>query len=251
MNMKFVQFETTGAVAVVTMNRPKANPLNRQMLSELLETFQLAAEDEDVRSVLFTSAVPRFFSAGFDAMEVFSYEKEQMRDFLGAFGLLISTILNFPKPVVGGLPGHAVAGGAILALGCDFRIMAEGDYRFAMNEIDVGVVLPHGLFRMLTAAAGVPVARRMVLAGEALSPAKALETGLVTQVVPEAQIPAAGMALAQFLTAKPPATFAALKKIVLEATGVAGAAFEPDVEPWFTAEALAQKEKIRASLQRG
>lgn len=248
--MKFVKFETSGTVAVITMNRPKANPLNRQMLGELLEAFQLAAVDGNIRAVLFTSAVPRFFSAGFDAMEVFSYEKEQMRDFLGAFGRLISIVLNFPKPVIGALPGHAVAGGAILALGCDFRVMAEGDYRFAMNEIDVGVVLPHGLFRMLTAAAGVPVARRMILAGEALSPAKALEAGLVAQVVPEAQIPATGMALAQFLSAKPPATFAALKKIILETTGVAGAAFEPDVEPWFTDEALAQKEKIRAGLQK-
>ena len=248
--MQFVQFETTGAVAVITMNRPKANPLNRAFLAELLEAFELAANDEDVRAVLFTSAVPRFFSAGFDAMEVFSYDREQMTGFLGAFGNLINRILNFPKPVIGALPGHTVAGGAILALSCDFRIMAEGDYRFAMNEIDVGVVLPHALFKMLVVAAGTAVARRMILAGEALSPAKALEVGLVAKVVPEAQVKAAGLELAHFMSAKPPATFAALKKIILESTGVAGATFAPDVEPWFTDEALAQKEKIRASLQK-
>ena len=246
--MQHVQFETTGAVAVVTMNRPKANPLNGQLLAELLEAFELAAADEDVRAVLFSSAVPRFFSAGFDAMEVFSYNREQMTDFLGAFGSLINRILHFPKPVIGALPGHAVAGGAILALACDFRIMAEGDYRFAMNEIDVGVVLPHSLFKMLTAAAGVPVARRMILAGEALSPSRALEVGLVARVVPVDQVAAAGLELAHFMSAKPPATFAALKRIILEATGVAGATFAPDVEPWFTPEAQAQKEKIRASL---
>ncbi len=249
--MQFVQFETSGAVAIVTMNRPKANPLNRQMLGELLDAFQLAALDVDVRAVLFTSAVPRFFSAGFDAMEVFAYNREQMRDFLEAFGNLITMILNFPKPVVGALPGHAVTGGAILALCCDFRVMVEGDYRFAMNEIDVGVVLPHSIFRMLSTAVGGPVARRMVLAGEALSPMKALDAGLVTRVVPETQIQAGGMELAQYLSGKPPATFAALKKIVLESTGVAHTAFEPDVDPWFTDEALVQKEKIRASLQRG
>ncbi len=246
--MQHVQFETTGAVAVVTMNRPKANPLNRQLLAELLEAFELAAADEDVRAVLFSSAVPRFFSAGFDAMEVFSYNREQMTDFLGAFGSLINRILHFPKPVIGALPGHAVAGGAILALACDFRIMAEGDYRFAMNEIDVGVVLPHSLFKMLTAAAGVPVARRMILAGEALSPSRALEVGLVARVVPVDQVAAAGLELAHFMSAKPPATFAALKRIILEATGVAGATFAPHVEPRFTHDAQAQKEKIRASL---
>ena len=84
--MQHVQFETTGAVAVVTMNRPKANPLNGQLLAELLEAFELAAADEDVRAVLFSSAVPRFFSAGFDAMEVFSYNREQMTDFLVGLG---------------------------------------------------------------------------------------------------------------------------------------------------------------------
>ncbi len=246
--MQHVKFETTVAVAVVTMNRPKANPLNLELLTELLEAFELAAADEDVRAVLFTSAVPRFFSAGFDAKEVFSYNREQMTNFLGLFGNLISRILHFPKPVIGALSGHAVAGGAILALACDFRIMAEGDYRFAMNEIDVGVVLPHSLFKMLTTAVGVPVARRMILAGEALSPPKALEAGLVARVVPEANVAAAGLELAHFMSGKPPATFAALKRIILESTGVAGAAFAPEVEPWFTPEALAQKEKIRAGL---
>ena len=134
--MQFVQFETTGAVAVITMNRPKANPLNLQFLREMLEAFALAEADEDVRSVLFTSSVPRFFSAGFDATEVFSYDRQQMNEFLDHFGRLIRKILNFPKPVIAALPGHTVAGGAILALCCDFRLMADGDYRIAMNEIE-------------------------------------------------------------------------------------------------------------------
>ena len=248
--MNFVRFETTGNIATIAMNRPKANTLNRAFVGELLEAFDLAEADEDVRAVIFTSLVPRFFSAGFDAMEVFTYDRRQMTDYLSAFGSLVYRILHFPKPVVGALPGHTVTGGAILALACDFRIMAEGNYRFAMNEIDLGVVLPASIFRMLSKAVGIPTARRMILSGAALTPSEGAALGLLTKAVDENDVQAAAVELAQLLASKPADTYLGLKRVILKDIGLSDGTFAPAVDPWFTPEALVQKEKIRASLQR-
>ena len=248
--MNFVQFETSGNIAKIALNRPKANTLNLTFLRELLEAFELAEADEDVRAVVLTSLVPRFFSAGFDVMEVFAYDREQMTAFLSSFGRLVGRILHFPKPVVAALPGHTVTGGAILALACDFRVMAEGNYRIAMNEIDLGVVLPGSIFRMLSNAVGIPAARRMILSGAALTPAEGLAAGFLTKLTAEEQVQAAALELAQLLASKPGDTYLGLKRVINKESGVSDAEFTPAVDPWFTAEALAQKEKIRAGMQR-
>ena len=248
--MNFVQFATNGPIATIAMNRPKANTLNIAFVGELLAAFELAEADEDVRAVVFTSLLPRFFSAGFDVTEVFTYDRPQMTDYLDAFGQLVYRILHFPKPVVGALPGHTVTGGAILALACDFRIMAEGNYRFAMNEIDLGVVLPDSIFRMLSNAVGIAAARRLILSGAALTPSEGAALGLLTKVVPELEVQAAALELAHLLASKPADTYLGLKRVILKDTGLSDGTFAPAVDPWFTPEALLQKEKIRASLQR-
>jgi len=77
--------------------------------------------------------------------EVFQYGREDMTEFFGSFMDLYEGIFRLPKPVVAAVSGHSVAGGSVLALACDERVMAEGPFQFALNEVNLGVVLPPGV----------------------------------------------------------------------------------------------------------
>ena len=252
--MEFIRYDTTSTTTILTLARAKANALNAAMLAEIETALDRAAADANTRDVILTSNQPNFFSAGFDVKEVFQYDRPSMQRFLAAFGGLVHKLHHLPKPTVAAIPGHAFAGGAILALACDFRIMADGEFGFAMNEINVGVVLPPLVFRLLADAAGTSHARRMVLTGEAVSPARAKEIGLVDEVAPSSEVMDRAMQLAKTLGEKPAATYRGIKAAIREATGHSesdtGAGFEPPLDPWFTPEAEERKRAMRAAMQK-
>ncbi len=136
-----LQVTELDSLLAIHMNRPGANAINTELLGELRQAFELAAKDSGIRGVVLASAVDGIFSAGFDAREIFPFGAAQIREFFGAFLQLIHAMLDLPKPVVAAMEGHAMAGGAVLALACDARVMAEGEYNFALNEINLGLVV--------------------------------------------------------------------------------------------------------------
>ncbi|MGI8990491.1 MAG: enoyl-CoA hydratase/isomerase family protein [Bryobacteraceae bacterium] len=246
--MSDIDYSKRGGIATVAMARGKANALNRAMVSELDRALDSAAGDLEVRAVIFTSHRPNFFSAGFDAREVFEYDRETMGRFLASYGALTHKLHHLPKPVIASIPGHTFAGGAILALACDFRIMAQGEFGFALNEINVGVVLPPGVFSLLADVVGNGHARRMVLTGESATAARALEIGLVDEVTSLEELRSRTLALARALAGKPGPTYAGIKSSIRKACG--GGPLTPDVEPWFTPEAEEKKRALLAALQK-
>ena len=139
--MEHIQSERNGNLAILILSRGKANALNYALVEELCGAVAAAAADDSVRGLVIASDRPRFFSSGFDIREVFGYDREGMAAFFGRFIDLYESLYNFPKPVVAALSGHTFAGGAILAIACDFRIMAEGDFGFALNEVNLGLAL--------------------------------------------------------------------------------------------------------------
>src|SRR6185436_9916785 len=169
--MPFIRTENTDGLFVVAMARGKANALNAAMVEELRSAVA-QAQAQDVRGVILASDRPNFFSGGFDVTEVFQYDRETMTSYFGSFMDLYEDLFRLPKPVAAAISGHAVAGGAVLALACDVRVMAEGAFRFALNEVNLGVVLPPGVIRMAVDAIGARHARELFLAGEPLSPAR-------------------------------------------------------------------------------
>src|SRR5262249_43222476 len=143
--MTHLRISDDDGIRIVQLSREKANAMNLDMLEELNAAIENAGA---AKALVIGSAQPRFFSSGFDVREVFGYERPAMHHFFGRFMDLYEGILRFPKPVVGAIGGHAFAGGAFLALACDFRVMADGDYGFAINEINFGAVLPPAIRRM-------------------------------------------------------------------------------------------------------
>lgn len=252
--MEHVGYELKDGIAVVTMRRGKSNPLNQAMVAELLAAVDQAAAAPDVRAFVLASDRPRFFSPGFDVTEVFTYNREQISTFLNQFALLMDHLQWMPKPTVAALSGHTYAGGALAALCTDFRVMADSpDYGFALTEVNIGVRLPASVFLLLSTAAGVPLARRAFLTGDAIRPAEGLAAGLFHTLCPEAEVPTQAIALATYLASKPPSTYAAIKEKVLFTAG--HRRLDPssnwiDPEAWFTPEAEQMKRQLAEKLKR-
>ncbi len=241
------------SLLILTMSRGKANALNHTLVEELHTAVTAAAADDSVRGVVLASGLPRFFSSGFDVREVFSYGREAMADFFGRFIDLYESLYACPKPVVAALSGHTFAGGAILATACDFRIMADGDYGFALNEINLGLALTPSIRRMLTGAVGVGRAREVLLFGEPLTPARALEIGLVRELAPAAEVRGRAIACARLLASKPPAAYREIKRSLREAgcgqdAGSDRAALGAFLDTWFSREAQEARQAVAARL---
>ena len=212
-----------------------------------------AAADDSVRGLVLASDRPRFFSSGFDIREVFGYDRDGMAAFFGRFIDLYESVYRFPKPVVAALSGHTFAGGAILAMACDFRIMADGEFGFALNEINLGLALSPTLRDMLVHAVGLVRARDVMLFGEPLTPARALEIGLVRELAPAEQVRARAIACARSLAAKPPAAYREIKRSLQEfgggpETSSDRATLDRFLDMWFSAEACDARQAVAARV---
>ncbi len=249
--MEHIREERQDDLLILTLARGKANALNYAMIEELYAAIQDAATNDSVRAVVLASDRPRFFSSGFDFREVFGYDRQSMSAFFGRFIDVYEALYAFPKPSVAALSGHTFAGGAILAISCDFRIMAEGDFGFALNEINLGLSLTPGLRRILTGAVGVGRAREILLFGDPISPAKALEIGLVREVAPETQVRERAISCARSLAAKPANAFREIKRSLREVNGTSDGTTDRTVlelflDMWFSPEAQCARKALAA-----
>ncbi len=142
-----LSLEQAEGYTVVRLQREPANAINALMVEELRLCFQELRDNDQVQGVILTGT-PGFFSAGFDLIELYDYDRRQIRDFWTEFFVLMVELVAFPKPLVAAMTGHAPAGGCVLGFCADYRIMAKGNFKTGMNEIAVGIVVPDSLFKL-------------------------------------------------------------------------------------------------------
>jgi Delta3-Delta2-enoyl-CoA isomerase len=251
--MDFLKVEVDGEVLIVKLARGKANALNAAMVEELITVFADAAGRADVRAAVLASDRPKFFSTGFDVIEVFDYDQRTMTEFFGRFIDLYESMLRLPKPLIAAVNGHAYAGGAVLALSCDARVMAEGAFGFAVNEIKLGIVVPPGFIPMATNAVGFNNARELILTGKTLTPAQAFDIGLACEMATPDDVLERAIVRAREMAGEPPGAFAAVKRLFLDRAGFTGvsdrASLDRFIEHWFSPEAMERKEALIKSMR--
>jgi enoyl-CoA hydratase len=184
-----------GAVAVVTLNRPKAlNALNSELLSELVAAFEGFDVDDGVRAIVLTGS-DRAFAAGADIKEMApqSYMDMFKTNFFAGAADKIAAIR---KPIIAAVAGYALGGGCELAMLCDFIIAAD-TAKFGQPEITLGVMPGIGGTQRLTRFVGKSKAMEMCLTGRNMDAAEAERSGLVSRVVPAAELMAEAMKAAQ------------------------------------------------------
>ena len=190
--MEVIGLEQQEGVALVKLNRGVINAINQHCLDELGEALQMLKGDPMVRGLVFTSNNDKFFSIGFDLPEIYPLPQEEFGAFFRGFNLLCLDLYTFPKPTIAAITGHATAGGCILALCTDYRVMAEGRTVMGLNESKLGVPITYLADCLLRQLAGERQAHEVVSSGELYPPEDAVEMGMVDQICsPEEVISAA------------------------------------------------------------
>ena len=186
MNFETIKTETRGAVLLITLNRPQAlNALNMQVVSELCRALDQAEVNPGIRALVLTGS-EKAFAAGADIKEM------QPKSYIDAFGEDLFERLNdrftaFRKPVIAAVSGFALGGGCELAMLCDFIIAAD-NAKFGQPEIKLGVMPGIGGTQRLTRFVGKSKAMEMCLTGRMMDAVEAERAGLVSRVVPLADL---------------------------------------------------------------
>jgi 3,2-trans-enoyl-CoA isomerase len=181
--MKTLELTEKENYVIVQMNRGKVNAINLEMVNELTEVFKKFEEDPAVMGVILTGQ-PHYFSAGLDLIELYQYDEKQIQEFFTAFGGLYLQLVQFKKPFISAITGHAPAGGCVLAVTSDNRYMAEGDtYVIGLNEVAVNIQISQNLTEIYAFWMGDGLAHRYILEGKLLNGKEALAAGLVDELV--------------------------------------------------------------------
>jgi enoyl-CoA hydratase len=198
-------------VARLRIHRPEArNALNGAVRESLAMHFEALGRDPEVRVIVLTGG--ENFAAGADLRDLAQRGTLEMH--LRASHLLWQSIAECPKPVVAAVAGYAWGGGCELAMHADIIIAGEGA-SFAQPEIKVGIMPGAGGTQRLVRAVGKARAMRMLLTGEPVGAAEALAMGLVSEVVPDAELQDRAVALAQKIARMPPIAVGLIKEAVL------------------------------------
>lgn len=191
-----------GEVWELRMNRPPVNALGAELVAQLLEAVR-AAPKQGAQALLLSSARPRIFSAGLDVPSLLKFERAQLSAFLAEFFTLTETLGRSPVPVIAAINGHAPAGGAVLSICCDYRVMAEGEFLIGVNEVAVGLMVPTHIHHALVRLVGAGAAERLVTEGKMIGAAEALRLGLVNELAPPEEVVQRALAQAQRMLALP------------------------------------------------
>ncbi|MFY7837452.1 MAG: enoyl-CoA hydratase-related protein [Novosphingobium sp.] len=214
MTFETILVEQKGAVTLITLNRPQAlNALNSQVLADLIEAFAAFEADPSQRCAVLTGSGEKAFAAGADIKEMADKPAADFynEDFFSKWtSHLVKTTR---KPWIAAVNGFALGGGCELAMMADF-IIASDNAKFGQPEIKLGVAPGMGGSQRLTRAVGKAKAMDMCLTGRMMDAAEAERSGLVTRVVPLADLLADALKTAEVIAAMPPMAVVANKEMV-------------------------------------
>jgi len=198
--MDYLQLTNKEKYTIVQINRPRANAINAQMVDEIRSTFKELEADDEVKGIILTG-IPKFFSAGLDLIELINYDHDQMRAFFINFSMMHYELARIKKPFICAITGHCPAGGTVIAIAADHRVMADNEkFTIGLNEVAVNIQISSALIEAYTFWIGRSLAYRYVMAGKLLTPSEALAANLVDEVVPmEEVLPRAEKKMKQYL----------------------------------------------------
>jgi len=167
-------------IVEIRMERSPVNAMTDEFLDGLVAA-HAEAVGTGARGVVI-SGREGLFSAGLDVPVLIEYDRGQMLAFWTRFFETMSYLAGSSVPIVAAITGHAPAGGAVLALHCDYRVAARGDFTMGLNEVAIGLPVPRNIFFALESVVGSRMAARMVTTGQLLTPDEALSVGLVDEL---------------------------------------------------------------------
>jgi enoyl-CoA hydratase/carnithine racemase len=210
--MSFISVEISNTAAFLKLNRETTNAINHKLVDELSGALHDLGANDTLHCLILTSNNKKFFSIGLDIPGLFDLTRQEFKHFFHAFNQVSIDLLTFPKPTIAAIPGHAIAGGCILTLCCDYRFIAAGHKLMGLNEVKLGVPVPYPAACVLPHIVGYRNAREMMYTGDFYPPEVAFSMGLVDEVVPIDQIKSKSIEKATSLSAGSSQAVAQIKK---------------------------------------
>ncbi|HVM34994.1 MAG TPA: enoyl-CoA hydratase-related protein [Actinomycetota bacterium] len=210
---EFVKLEVSeDGVGTIRIDRPKLNPLNEQVATEIGDAVDRVAGDPAVRAVVLWGG-EKVFAAGADIKEMSEKDPVTMFRYIGRFQDVFTRLQNLPVVTIAAVNGYALGGGCELALACDLRIAAE-DARFGQPEILLGVIPGAGGTQRLPRLVGAGRAKEIIFSGRFVDAEEALAIGLVTEVVPAPDVYRRAVELAGRYASGPAVAWMAAKQAI-------------------------------------
>lgn len=238
-----VQIEQSNGIAVVRLNRPPVNAIELELLRAVEQELD-ALESHVPLPALVVTGSGKCFSAGLDLRTVPFYDAERQQEMVMAINRLLGRLYSFSRPVVAAINGHAIAGGLLLALACDYRIASKSQCTLGLSEVRAGVPFPVAAAAIVKAELSPPVTRRLTLWGRNMASRDALAAGIIDEIQPQGKVVGRALTVATDLAALPPTGYARIKRqfraaAIEEIERVVAEGNDPLVHSWIGSEGRA------------
>lgn len=204
-----VVLERDGDIAILRLDRPPANALNLELTEIMLATCD-RLEAMDPGAVVLAGVAP-FFSGGLDLKAVPHYTPEQQRALILNVNRVMLKLYSYPRPLIGAITGHAMAGGFCLALLPDYRIGPKGDAHYGLTEVKVGIPFPAGPKIIVEAELAPADVRWIALTGRHFGPEEALARGVLDELQPPEKVLERALEVAREFADAPADGYASIK----------------------------------------
>ena len=178
-----IKTDINGDIGIISIDRPPVNAINPELVSYLTEAFDNFKSNDNVNGVILKGR-DGIFSAGLDITHLFPKDRQYIKNFWKQFSSLLVSMFSYEKPLYSSIGGHCPAGGTVMVIMTDYRIMAEGKYVIGLNEVDVGLTVPYGLSSVFQYVTGTRNAEDLLMKAKLISPNEALKTGLIDELCP-------------------------------------------------------------------
>jgi enoyl-CoA hydratase/carnithine racemase len=211
MSAELVHIDRDGPVAICRLDRPPANAIELGFAAHVEELLIRLLEQEEVGALVFTGT-GSFFCGGLDLKVVPGYGREKQRALITNLNRLVARIYGCPIPVIGAINGHAIAGGFILAITCDYRVGTSAPCRIGLTEARVGIPFPAGAMAVIKSELRPDVARVMTLEARNVGPDVALSRGVLDELQPPVRVLGRAVEIARDMAGIPREAYGKIKR---------------------------------------
>lgn len=176
-----IKTDISGDIGIISLDRPPVNAINPDLVSYLTDALDSFKTNDTVNGVVLQGR-DGCFSAGLDITHLFPKDRSYIDGFWKDFSALLLNMFSYPKPLYSSIGGHCPAGGTVMVIMTDYRIMSKGNYFIGLNEVDVGLTVPYGIGMVFQYVVGKRNAEDLLLKAQLISPDKALRMGLVDEL---------------------------------------------------------------------
>lgn len=248
MGWQFFRIERVDGIAVIRIDRPPVNAIDLEFAREADQVFEGVLSSDDLAAVVMVGARTSF-SAGLDLKRVPTYAREEQRELITTLNRAGGRLYGAKVPVVGAVNGHAIAGGMIVALACDYRVGPDSDSQFGLTEARAGIPFPAVALTILKAELSADAVRVLTLWCRNVRPKRAQAMGVLDELVPPEAVYDRAIEVARDMAAIPPHTYARIKyqmrgEAIREIAEIVAEGKDPMLESWIDPNAASASETL-------